>query len=109
MARKPIVKSRSKRQSILGGAKMAKKNTAKPLTGKKSSFQMGSKPATKKLKGTIPSFAISKKPPTPKRMAQDKRTGNFGMSKRPQGSSPKQDSIDKRIGSYFSGIKGGWG
>lgn len=112
MARKPGLSSRAAARASQSSYAMSRKpagRSAKPLTGTKSSFGMSRKPVTGKMKGTLNSFNTAKKAPTPKRMAAENRTKTFGMAKKPVGSNPKQDSIDKRIGSYFSGIKGGWG
>lgn len=107
-ARKPMMTSEDREEMAEGGHMTAKKTSKKGLTGKKSSFRISKKPVTGPLKGKIASFKTAKKPKTPKRMRQDLKNSNFYMSKRPKGSSPAQDSIDKRLGSYFSGIKGGF-
>lgn len=108
MARKPIIKPSGKRQGLTNGARMGRKTRRKALKGAAGAAPMARKPRTGKLKGRINSQRMSKQPPMPARGRKDQRTGNFYMSKRPQGGNPTQDSIDARLGSYFSGIKGGF-
>lgn len=96
--RKPFGKKNTKATARTNAAAMSKKTTRKPI-GKAKVVKNGRPLATGKVKGKMNSYRTGK--------AVKAKTKSIPMSKAVV-TKPKQDDIDARLGSYFSGIKGGY-